>query len=135
LFSFSAIICRKIWSCVRLYTLPNFCCTVLHSLWPCGYVVYSKIRLHCNTLLLLLCFSIDYYFPLFTASIGISFLQFTNLNCMRNLIIIGLTLFLGISVPQFFDQYWTPSRHGLVHTNAGWVSLLFLSQTILYIIK
>ncbi|XP_068485015.1 nucleobase-ascorbate transporter 1-like isoform X2 [Phaseolus vulgaris] len=54
------------------------------------------------------------------ASIGISFLQFTNLNSMRNLIIIGLTLFLGISVPQFFNQYWTPSRHGLVHTNAGW---------------
>ncbi|WVY91933.1 hypothetical protein V8G54_037447 [Vigna mungo] len=54
------------------------------------------------------------------ASIGISFLQFTNLNCMRNLIIIGLTLFLGISVPQFFDQYGTSSRHGLVHTNAGW---------------
>ncbi|CAJ1971136.1 unnamed protein product [Sphenostylis stenocarpa] len=54
------------------------------------------------------------------ASIGISFLQFTNLNSMRNLIIIGLTLFLGISIPQFFNQYWTPSRHGLVHTNAGW---------------
>ncbi|KAL5125577.1 Nucleobase-ascorbate transporter 1 [Glycine soja] len=54
------------------------------------------------------------------ASIGISFLQFTNMNSMRNLIIIGLTLFLGISVPQFFNQYWTLSRHGLVHTNAGW---------------
>ncbi|KAJ1383725.1 Xanthine/uracil/vitamin C permease [Sesbania bispinosa] len=54
------------------------------------------------------------------ASVGISFLQFTNMNSMRNLIIIGLTLFLGISVPQLFNQYWTPSRHGLVHTNAGW---------------
>ncbi|KAH1211719.1 Nucleobase-ascorbate transporter 1 [Glycine max] len=54
------------------------------------------------------------------ASIGISFLQFTNMNSIRNLIIIGLTLFLGISVPQFFNQYWTPSRRGLVHTNAGW---------------
>ncbi|XP_020202602.1 nucleobase-ascorbate transporter 1 [Cajanus cajan] len=69
-------------------------------------------------------------FPIFAAlycvlfglvgSVGISFLQFTNMNSMRNLIITGLTLFLGISVPQFFDQYWTPSRHGLVHTNAGW---------------
>ncbi|KAE9614938.1 putative xanthine/uracil/vitamin C permease [Lupinus albus] len=54
------------------------------------------------------------------ASVGISFLQFTNLNSMRNLVIIGLTLFLGISVHQLFDQYWNPSRHGLVHTNAGW---------------
>ncbi|XP_015881203.3 nucleobase-ascorbate transporter 1 isoform X2 [Ziziphus jujuba] len=54
------------------------------------------------------------------ASVGISFLQFTNMNSMRNLIIVGLSLFLGISVPQFFNEYWTPSRDGLVHTNAGW---------------
>ncbi|KAL2316995.1 hypothetical protein Fmac_030871 [Flemingia macrophylla] len=67
------------------------------------------------------------------ASVGISFLQFTNMNSMRNLIIIGLTLFLGISVPQFFNQYWTLSRHGLVHTNAGWfnafLNTLFSSAT------
>ncbi|KAL5076225.1 hypothetical protein RYX36_015209 [Vicia faba] len=55
-----------------------------------------------------------------SGAVGISFLQFTNMNSMRNLIIIGLTLFLGISVPQFFDQYWTNSRHGPVHTNALW---------------
>lgn len=54
------------------------------------------------------------------ASVGLSFLQFTNMNSMRNLIITGLSLFLGISVPQFFNEYWNPSRHGLVHTNAGW---------------
>ncbi|MCI07897.1 nucleobase-ascorbate transporter 1-like, partial [Trifolium medium] len=54
------------------------------------------------------------------ASVGISFLQFTNLNSMRNLIIIGLTLFLGISVPQLFNQSSSPSRPGYVHTKAGW---------------
>ncbi|XP_062106032.1 nucleobase-ascorbate transporter 1 isoform X1 [Humulus lupulus] len=54
------------------------------------------------------------------ASVGLSFLQFTNMNSMRNLIIIGLSLFLGISIPQFFNEYWTASHHGLVHTNAGW---------------
>ncbi|CAM8900743.1 hypothetical protein QQ045_009756 [Rhodiola kirilowii] len=69
-------------------------------------------------------------FPIFAAlycilfglvsSVGISFLQFTNMNCMRNLIIIGISLFLGISIPQFFNEYWTYGRHGLVHTNAGW---------------
>ncbi|KAK4363237.1 hypothetical protein RND71_018478 [Anisodus tanguticus] len=53
-------------------------------------------------------------------SVGLSFLQFTNLNCMRNLIITGLSLFLGISIPQFFNEYWYPARHGLVQTNAGW---------------
>lgn len=55
-------------------------------------------------------------------SVGLSFLQFTNMNSMRNLFITGLSLFLGISIPQFFDEYWTPQRRGLVHTNAGWVS-------------
>ncbi|KAJ7960341.1 Nucleobase-ascorbate transporter [Quillaja saponaria] len=69
-------------------------------------------------------------FPIFAAvycilfglmsSVGLSFLQFTNMNSMRNLIITGLSLFLGISVPQFFNQYLTTSHHGLVHTNAGW---------------
>ncbi|KAK8994983.1 hypothetical protein V6N11_046049 [Hibiscus sabdariffa] len=69
-------------------------------------------------------------FPIFAAlycvlfglvgSVGLSFLQFTNMNCMRNLIITGLSLFLGISIPQFFNEYWNPSHRGLVHTNAGW---------------
>ncbi|XP_022728483.1 nucleobase-ascorbate transporter 1-like isoform X2 [Durio zibethinus] len=54
------------------------------------------------------------------ASVGLSFLQFTNMNCMRNLIVTGLSLFLGISIPQFFNEYWNPTRRGLVHTNAGW---------------
>ncbi|KAM7277135.1 hypothetical protein ACFE04_019001 [Oxalis oulophora] len=54
------------------------------------------------------------------ASVGLSFLQFTNMNCMRNLMITGLTLFLGLSVPQFFNEYWNPTHRGLVHTNAGW---------------
>ncbi|XP_073058215.1 nucleobase-ascorbate transporter 1-like isoform X3 [Primulina eburnea] len=68
-------------------------------------------------------------FPIFAAfycvlfglvgSVGLSFLQFTNMNSMRNLLITGLSLFLGISVPQFFDNYWNPP-HGLVHTKAGW---------------
>lgn len=68
---------------------------------------------------------------IFSASVGLSFLQFTNMNSMRNLIIVGLSLFLGISVPQFFNEYWTTSHHGLVHTNAGWVSIihaLYMSQ-------
>ncbi|KAL6536860.1 N-terminal acetyltransferase [Orobanche hederae] len=54
------------------------------------------------------------------SSVGLSFLQFTNMNSMRNLFIIGTSLFLGISIPQFFDEYWSVTRRGLVHTNAGW---------------
>ncbi|KVH93096.1 hypothetical protein Ccrd_004859 [Cynara cardunculus var. scolymus] len=52
-------------------------------------------------------------------AVGLSFLQFTNMNSMRNLIIIGLSIFLGISIPQYFNQYVTV-HHGLVRTNAGW---------------
>ncbi|XP_028091127.1 nucleobase-ascorbate transporter 1-like [Camellia sinensis] len=52
-------------------------------------------------------------------SVGLSFLQFTNMNSIRNLTIIGLSFFLGISIPQFFNEYQTFHR-GLVHTNAGW---------------
>ncbi|KAG8364561.1 hypothetical protein BUALT_Bualt18G0010200 [Buddleja alternifolia] len=54
-------------------------------------------------------------------SVGLSFLQFTNMNSMRNLFITGVSLFLGISVPQFFGEYSHPlTPHGLVNTNAGW---------------
>ncbi|KAL3849008.1 hypothetical protein ACJIZ3_010890 [Penstemon smallii] len=53
-------------------------------------------------------------------SVGLSFLQFTNMNSMRNLIITGLSLFLGISIPQYFNEYWGHGHPGLVHTHAGW---------------
>ncbi|KAL6953504.1 N-terminal acetyltransferase [Sarracenia purpurea var. burkii] len=64
-------------------------------------------------------------------SVGLSFLQFTNMNSMRNLTITGLSLFLGLSVPQFFNDYQTFQR-GLVRTNAGWVRL-FGKAPIIYI--
>jgi len=56
------------------------------------------------------------------AAVGISFIQFTNNNSMRNLYIIGLSLFLGISVPQYFKEFTLSAGHGPVKTNAGWVS-------------
>ncbi|KAL6951889.1 hypothetical protein U1Q18_048020, partial [Sarracenia purpurea var. burkii] len=48
------------------------------------------------------------------AAIGISFLQFTNTNSMRNIYILGLSLFLGISIPQYFVM------SAPLKTNAGW---------------
>ncbi|OVA03440.1 Xanthine/uracil/vitamin C permease [Macleaya cordata] len=54
------------------------------------------------------------------ASVGLSFLQFTNMNSMRNLFITGLSLFLGISIPQYFNEFWLAAHHGPVHTHAGW---------------
>ncbi|KAF8391833.1 hypothetical protein HHK36_022171 [Tetracentron sinense] len=69
-------------------------------------------------------------FPIFAAlycvlfglltSLGLSFLQFTNMNSMRNMFITGLSLFLGLSIPQYFNQFWASSGHGPVNTRAGW---------------
>jgi len=72
------------------------------------------------------------FFPL-AASVGISFLQFTNMNSMRNLIITGLSLFLGISVPQYFNDTFSTSGHGPVNTRAGWVSsyIRFLEKILI----
>ncbi|KAL8142737.1 hypothetical protein V2J09_015769 [Rumex salicifolius] len=57
-------------------------------------------------------------FPIFAATYCLLFGLFTNMNSMRNLFITGLSLFLGISIPQFFYDY-LPHK-GLVRTNAGW---------------
>ncbi|XP_073127003.1 nucleobase-ascorbate transporter 2 isoform X3 [Henckelia pumila] len=55
------------------------------------------------------------------ASVGLSFLQFTNMNSMRNLFIIGVSLFLGLSIPEYYREYTTAALHGPAHTNAGWL--------------
>jgi hypothetical protein len=45
---------------------------------------------------------------------------------MRNLTILGLSLFLGISVPQYFDNTLATSGTGPVSSNAGWVRFFIL---------
>lgn len=54
------------------------------------------------------------------AAIGISFIQFSNNNSMRNHYILGMALFLGISIPQYFVSNTTGDGHGPVRTNGGW---------------
>ncbi|CAN6689648.1 unnamed protein product [Malus baccata var. baccata] len=54
------------------------------------------------------------------ASVGLSFLQFTNMNSTRNLFIVGVAFFLGLSVPEYFRGYTLKAFHGPAHTNAGW---------------
>lgn len=53
-------------------------------------------------------------------SVGLSFLQFTNMNSMRNLFITGVAMFLGLSVPDYFREYSALAYHGPSHTRAGW---------------
>ncbi|EFJ08549.1 hypothetical protein SELMODRAFT_185282 [Selaginella moellendorffii] len=66
------------------------------------------------------------------AAVGLSYLQFTNLNILRNLFILGFTLFMGFSIPQYFYQFAIASGHGPVHTRAGWfndmLNTIFSSQ-------
>ncbi|KAL2930933.1 Nucleobase-ascorbate transporter 2 [Bienertia sinuspersici] len=53
-------------------------------------------------------------------SVGLSFLQFTNMNSMRNLFITGVSMFLGLSIPNYFREYTASALHGPSHTRAGW---------------
>ncbi|KAH8493878.1 hypothetical protein H0E87_020585 [Populus deltoides] len=73
------------------------------------------------------------------ASVGLSFLQFTNMNSMRNLFITGVAFFLGLSVPGYFREYTTKAYHGPAHTRAGWFNdylntIFFSSPTVALIV-
>jgi nucleobase transporter 1/2 len=46
------------------------------------------------------------------ASVGLSNLQFVDLNSVRNLFIIGFALFMGLSVPEYFKGLTTPLIEG-----------------------
>ncbi|CAH9111252.1 unnamed protein product [Cuscuta epithymum] len=54
------------------------------------------------------------------AAIGISFIQFANSNSMRNIYVFGVSLFLGISIPQYFVKRTYVDGHGPLRTHAGW---------------
>ncbi|XP_062102097.1 nucleobase-ascorbate transporter 2-like [Humulus lupulus] len=74
------------------------------------------------------------------ASVGLSFLQFTNMNSMRNLFITGVALFLGLSIPEYFREYTAKALHGPSHTQAGWWNdflntIFFSSPTVALIVS
>ena len=56
-----------------------------------------------------------------TGSIGISILQFSNMNSPRNVFVIGFSIFMALSVPQYFKEYTTTAGHGPSHSRAHWV--------------
>lgn len=70
------------------------------------------------------------------ASAGLSFLQFCNLNSFRTKFILGFSLCMGLSVPQYFNEYVVTSGHGPVHSGSTAVYItivcLFASLTISY---
>ncbi|XWS54670.1 hypothetical protein CRYUN_Cryun10bG0108400 [Craigia yunnanensis] len=56
----------------------------------------------------------------YVASAGLSLLQFCNLNSFRTKFILGFSLFMGLSIPQYFNEYLLVSGHGPVHTRSTW---------------
>ncbi|KAK4777570.1 hypothetical protein SAY87_017757 [Trapa incisa] len=54
----------------------------------------------------------------YVAAAGLGFLQFCNLNSFRTKFIIGFSLFMGLSIPQYFNQYLFTSGYGPVHTHS-----------------
>ncbi|KAF9605216.1 hypothetical protein IFM89_014329 [Coptis chinensis] len=70
---------------------------------------------------------------------GCHFLQFTNMNSMRNLFIVGVAFFLGLSVPEYFREYTASTFHSPAHTKAGWFNdflntIFFSSPTVALIV-
>ncbi|CAN6822130.1 unnamed protein product [Brassica oleracea var. botrytis] len=51
---------------------------------------------------------------------GLSFLQFCNLNSFRTKFILGFSVFLGLSIPQYFNEYTAIKGYGPVHTGGRW---------------
>ncbi|KAL9254632.1 Nucleobase-ascorbate transporter 6-like protein [Drosera capensis] len=56
----------------------------------------------------------------YMGSVGLSFLQFCNLNSFRTKFILGISIFLGLSIPQYFNEFTAINKHGPVYTGARW---------------
>ncbi|KAM7484270.1 hypothetical protein LguiA_000279 [Lonicera macranthoides] len=56
----------------------------------------------------------------YVGSAGLSFLQFCNLNSFRTKFILGFSVFMGLSIPQYFNEYTAVKGYGPVHTGARW---------------
>ncbi|XP_011028608.1 PREDICTED: nucleobase-ascorbate transporter 6 [Populus euphratica] len=56
----------------------------------------------------------------YVGAAGLSFLQFCNLNSFRTKFILGFSIFMGLSVPQYFNEYTAIKGYGPVHTGGRW---------------
>lgn len=60
----------------------------------------------------------------YVVSAGLAYLQFCNLNSFRTKFIVGFALFMGLSVPQYFNEYLLIAGQGPVHTRAVWFNTI-----------
>lgn len=56
----------------------------------------------------------------FMSSAGLGLLQFCNLNSFRTTFILGLSIYLGLSVPQYFNGYVITTGDGPVRSGSAW---------------
>lgn len=74
----------------------------------------------------------------YVSSVGLDFLQFCNLNSFRTKSILGFSFFMGISIPQYFNQYHSNSRSGALYTPYTWfndlVNVIFMSSAAVAVI-
>lgn len=56
----------------------------------------------------------------YVGSAGLGFMQFCNLNSFRTKFILGFSIFMGLSIPQYFNEYTAMNGFGPVHTKARW---------------
>lgn len=54
-------------------------------------------------------------------AVGLSFLQFCNLNSFRTKFVLGFSVFMGLSVAHYFNEYTAINGYGPVHTGSRWV--------------
>lgn len=59
------------------------------------------------------------------AATGITYLQFVNYNSLRNIYVLGISLFLGISIPQYFHGFKDSADHYPINTPGGWFNDIF----------
>jgi nucleobase transporter 1/2 len=56
----------------------------------------------------------------YVGSVGLSYLQFVHLNPFRTKFILGFSIFMGFSVPQYFNEYTAINGYGPAHSGARW---------------
>ncbi|XP_054801461.1 putative nucleobase-ascorbate transporter 10 [Prosopis cineraria] len=66
----------------------------------------------------------------YVSSAGLGFLQFCNLNSFRTKFILGLSFFLGMSIPQYFREYYHVKHE---HAGSRWLNdimmVIFMSHS------
>ncbi|XP_073032493.1 nucleobase-ascorbate transporter 6-like isoform X1 [Primulina eburnea] len=51
---------------------------------------------------------------------GLGFLQFCNMNAFRTKFILAFSIFMGLSIPQYFNEYRSVKGYGPIHSSAKW---------------